>query len=90
MDEKLRDYIRILVSEILEENRPAAQQLVRQDHGKRSIKKKDADEDEELEEFSGVGAIQGFTLPLGMSPDSPIMGSNKRKKNPKRKNPSWS
>jgi hypothetical protein len=90
MDEKLRDYIRILVSEILEENRPAAQQLVRQDHGKRSIKKKEADEDEELEEFSGVGAIQGFTLPLGMSPDSPIMGSKKRKKNPKRKNPSWS
>jgi len=90
MDEKLRSYIKLLIAEILEENRPAAQQLVRQDHGKRSLKKKDAEEDEEIQEFSGVGAIQGFTLPLGMSPDSPIRGSKKRKKNPKRNNPSWS
>jgi len=88
MNEEFRNYIRLLVFEILEENRPAAQQLVKRDPGKRSILKKN--EDEELEEFSGVGAIQGFSLPLGMSPDMPIAASKKRKKNAKRKKPGWS
>lgn len=87
MSDEFRDYIRLLLSEILAENRPAAQQLVKRDPGKRSLQK---DEDEELEEFSGVGAIQGFALPLGMSPDMPISGSKKRKKYNKRKKPGWS
>ena len=46
-------------------------------------------EDKELDEFSGVGAIAGFSLPLGMSPDLPVPGSKSRKKSKKRKNPSW-
>lgn len=87
MSDEFRDYIRLLLSEILAENRPAAQQLVKRDPGKRSLQK---DEDEELDEFSGVGAIQGFALPLGMSPDMPISGSKKRKKYKKRKKPGWS
>jgi hypothetical protein len=89
MNDELRNIIKALIFEILEENRPAASQLVRRDNGKRSLKKKDSEEDE-LEEFSGVGAIQGFSLPLGMSPDMPIKGSKSRKKAPKRKKPSWS
>ena len=28
-------------------------------------------EEEELDEFSGTGAVAGFSLPLGMSPTSP-------------------
>lgn len=87
MSDEFRDYIRLLLSEILAENRPAAQQLVKRDPGKRSLQK---DEDEELDEFSGVGAIQGFALPLGMSPDMPISRSKKRKKYNKRKKPGWS
>jgi len=87
MSDEFRDYIRLLLSEILAENRPAAQQLVKRDPGKRSLQK---DEDEELDEFSGVGAIQGVALPLGMSPDMPISGSKKRKKYKKRKKPGWS
>ena len=31
--------------------------------------KNDKDEVEDVNEFSGVGAISGYTAPLGMSPD---------------------
>lgn len=31
----------------------------------------DAGSDEELDEFSGAGAVAGYTLPLGMRPSGP-------------------
>jgi hypothetical protein len=93
MDSSFRDYIRLIIQEILSENPRTASQLVSASK-KSDIKskhKEDEDLEKEIEEFSSVagGSIQGFTLPLGMSPDMPITGSKKRKKNPKRKNPSW-
>ena len=82
MNNEFRDYIKMLVSEIIEENRPAASQLVRQDGGK-SLRNKDKEEDEELDEFSagGVAGSPGaqLVLPLGKSP-----------KGVKRKKPGWS
>ena len=74
MDQSLRHYVRILLQEILDE-----------------MKDEIHEDEEKLKEFSavGAGAIQGVQLPLGMSPDQPIMGSRKRKKPKKRKKPSW-
>jgi len=90
MNKEFREYIRMMISEIMEENSlPTASQLVSPDNGEKKMDKdKDSEEDEELDEFSGVGAIAGFSLPLGMSPDLPVPGSKSRKKS-KRKNPSW-
>ena len=79
----------MMISEIMEENSlPTASQLVSLNKGEAPLDK-DSEEDEELDEFSGVGAIAGFSLPLGMSPDLPVPGSKSRKKSKKRKNPSW-
>ena len=81
----------MMISEIMEENSlPTASQLVSPYNGEKKMDEdKDSEEDEELDEFSGVGAIAGFSLPLGMSPDLPVPGSRSRKKSKKRKNPSW-
>jgi hypothetical protein len=91
MNKEFREYIRMLISEIMEESSlPTASQLVSPDSGEAQLDKdKDSEENEELDEFSGVGAIAGFSLPLGMSPDLPVPGSTSRKKSKKRKNPSW-
>ena len=91
MNKEFREYIRMMISEIMEENSlPTASQLVSPDNGEAPLDKdKDLEEDKELDEFSGVGAIAGFSLPLGMSPDLPVPGSRSRKKSKKRKNPSW-
>jgi len=89
MNKEFREYIRMMISEIMEENSlPTASQLVSPDNGEKKMDK-DSEEDEELDEFSGAGAIAGFSLPLGMSPDLPVPGSRSRKKSKKRKNPSW-
>jgi hypothetical protein len=91
MNKEFREYIRMMISEIMEENSlPTASQLVSLNKGEAPLDKdKDLEEDKELDEFSGVGAIAGFSLPLGMSPDLPVPGSRSRKKSKKRKNPSW-
>ncbi len=90
MKEQLRHYIRIILDEIISENPRVASQLVAEPRNKNAKPVHDEEDlEKEIEEFSGVGAIQGFALPLGMSPDTPIAGSKKRKKSPKRKNPSW-
>ena len=86
MNKEFRDYIRMLVSEVLAENTSVSSRLVSSEETK---KDSEMDEEDKLDEFSGVGAIAGYALPLGMTPDFPISGSKKRKKNPKRKNPSW-
>jgi hypothetical protein len=81
----------MMISEIMEENSlPTASQLVSPDNGEKKMDKdKGPEEDKELDEFSGVGAIAGFSLPLGMSPDLPVPGLKSFKKSKKRKNPSW-
>ena len=86
MNKEFREYIRMMISEIMEENSlPTASQLVSLNKGEAPLDKdKDKDsEDKELDEFSGVGAIAGFSLPLGMSPDLPVTGSKSRKKSKK-------
>jgi hypothetical protein len=93
MNKEFRTYIRMLISEIVKENNlPTASQLVSSDKDKGESSQDDEDDLENecgLEEFSGAGAIAGFSLPLGMSPDQPVAGSKTRKKNKKRKSPSW-
>jgi hypothetical protein len=91
MNKEFREYIRMMISEIMEENSlPTASQLVSpaNNEGEEQLDK-DSDESKELDEFSGDGAIANFSLPLGMSPDLPVPGSRSRKKSKKRKNPSW-
>lgn len=41
---------------------------------------RDADEGESVQEFSGVGAIAGYSGPLGMDPDKLGRKKNARKK----------
>lgn len=78
----------MMISEIMEENSlPTASQLVSPDNGEKKMDK-DSEKNQELDEFSGVGAIAGFSLPLGMSLDLPVPGSKSLKKSKKRKNPS--
>ena len=90
MNKEFREYIRMMISEIMEENSlPIASQLVSLNNGEAPLDEDKDSEDKELDEFSGVGAIAGFSLPLGMSPDLPVPGSKSRKKSKKRKNPSW-
>ena len=93
MNNEFRTYIRMLISEIMEENSlPTASQLITPDDDKDEASQDDKDKlanEYGLDEFSGVGAIAGLSLPLGMSPDQPVPGSKTRKKNKKRKSPSW-
>jgi len=90
MNKEFREYIRMMISEIMEENSlPTASQLVSPANSKGEEQlDEDSDENEELDEFSG-GGVGGPSLPLGMSPDLPVPGSRSRKKSKKRKNPSW-
>lgn len=81
----------MILDEVLSENPGVSSQLVSDQNLKKSKEDSEEDSENEIAEFSSVGggSIQGFSLPLGMNPDSPILGSKKRKKNPKRKKPSW-
>lgn len=91
MNKEFREYIRMIIAEVLAENPRVPSQLVSPDDGEKKKEKADdseKDEEDELDEFSGVGAIAGYTLPLGMAPNFPIAGSTKRKTG-KRKKPSW-
>ena len=75
----------MLISEIMEENSlPTASQLITPDDDQDKLANEYG-----LDEFSGVGAIAGLSLPLGMSPDQPVPGSKTRKKNKKRKDSGW-
>ena len=70
----LREYIKSILLE-MQRNSHVSNQTP-------GTKKPGEKEEEELEEFSTAagGSIQGFALPLGMSPDDPILGTKKRKK----------
>jgi len=79
MNKEFREYIRMMISEIMEENSlPTASQLVSPDNGEAPL---DKDEDSEVEEMSTVagslGNGGGLTAPLGMS-----VGPRSKKKNP--------
>lgn len=88
MNKELREYIRMLIAEVLAENpRVSTSQLV-PDEGTKNKPDSEKDEEDELEEFSGVGAIAGYTLPLGMPPSFPVSGTKKRVRH-KRKKPGW-
>jgi len=93
MNNEFRTYIRMLISEIMEENSlPTASQLISPDDDKDKSSQDETDKlanEYGLDEFSGAGAIAGFSLPLGMSPDQPVPGSKTRKKNKKRKDSGW-
>ena len=92
MNSEFRTYFRMLISEIMEENSlPTTSQLITpNDANKAELPLDDLENESDLKEFSGTGAIAGFSLPLGMSPDQPVPGSKTRKKNKKRKSPDWS
>jgi hypothetical protein len=80
----LRSYIRNF---LLENNPAAAKQLISPDSvssGGGDKESKDdeedkKDEDLEINEFSGVGAVAGFSAPLGMGSED-MQGYKKRKK----------
>ena len=83
MNKEFREYIRMMISEIMEENSlPTASQLVSLNNGEAPLDEDKDSEDKELDEFSGVD-VAGFSLPLGMSPDLPVPGSKSRKKSKK-------
>lgn len=54
--------------------RPAPNQLLSPEQADEDSGKEEAGE---IDEFSGVGAIAGYTAPLGMDPDSPKVGRRK-------------
>ena len=87
MNETLRTSIRILIKEILSEMSSDISQLMSSKNPYDEDKCEDSKS--ELDEFSGAGAIAGFSLPLGTSPDQPVIGSLLRKKNKKRKKSSY-
>jgi hypothetical protein len=73
-------YIRMVMEDV---TRPAPNQLLSpeqadEDSGKEGCAEK------EIDEFSGAGAIAGYTAPLGMDPDSPKVG-RKRERSGKRR-----
>jgi len=94
MNALLRKYIREALLEV-QVNPAVANQLPGTskpgEKTKNKDKEKDTDKDEcpnELEEFSGAGAIAGFTAPLGyMGMDAEGPGARGERR--KRKKPSW-
>ena len=80
----LEEFIKMIVSENPLARVPT-QLLPPETSGQKSGHKRNKEvevhEEENLEEFSGVGAIAGYTLPLGMNPDA----AGRRKNRPRRK-----
>lgn len=73
MSKLLADYIKLAVAEAARAGVPQ-QLLSDQESGTRAEEMGD----EKMDEFSGVGAIAGYTAPLGASPDD--MGRRKNAK----------
>ena len=71
----MNDILRRYIIEVVKETK----QLVDEDD--------DASESSEMSEFSGVGAIAGFTAPLGLSGQD-LEGPNVKERK-KRKKPTW-
>ena len=86
MSALLRRYIREILSEA--DVNPAVGNQLPGTPKPGEEKDKDKDEVEELEEFSGAGAIAGFTAPLGLSGQD-VEGPGSRGERKKRKKPGW-
>jgi hypothetical protein len=67
----LKEFVRLALREATPLARVPNQLLSIDDEGKEDV------EDEEVCEFSGVGAVAGYALPLGMNPDSAGRGKNR-------------
>jgi len=94
MNALLRKYIREALLEV-QANPAVANQLPGTSKSGKKTKNIDADKDKdkdespnELEEFSGAGAIAGFTAPLGYT-GMDVEGPGARGERRKRKKPSW-
>jgi len=70
--ELLVRYLRLAIDESRNANVPT--QLIEPD----SVDDNDKRNLDQVDEFSGVGAVAGYTAPLGMSPDK--LGRKKNKK----------
>ena len=86
MNALLRKYIREIVLEIKTNPSVANQLPGTPKPGEKE--NKEEDEVEELDEFSGAGAIAGFTAPLGLSGQD-VEGPGSRGERKKRKKPGW-
>lgn len=72
----LEEFIRLILVENPDARVPT--QLLSPDEVKGDKEGKDHDvENQGIEEFSGAGAIAGYTLPLGMNPDAAGRRKNK-------------
>lgn len=88
MNVLLRRYIRSILLEIQGSARVPNQMPGTKKPGEEDKQKDKEDEVEELDEFSGAGAIAGFAAPLGytgMDAEGPGAKGERRK----RKKPSW-
>lgn len=79
----LRQYIETVVAESPLARVPTQLLPPEDSSGRGKSKKRKDKEGDEVKEFSGsgAGAVAGYTLPLGMSPDA----AGRRKNRPKRK-----
>lgn len=88
MNVLLRRYIRSILLEIQDNARVPNQMPGTKKPGEEDKQKDKEDEVEELDEFSGAGAIAGFAAPLGytgMDAEGPGAKGERRK----RKSPGW-
>jgi len=73
MDEKLlRSFIRMMLSEV--RGKPRVADQLKNPNGTPESGEDDTDDEQEVAEFSGAGAVAGMTLPLGMK----TLGKKKR------------
>ena len=76
----LKQYIMMLVAEARNANVPNQLLAPNGNSEEESVDgQEDMEEDDGLKEFSAVGAIAGYTAPLGMSGDALGRKKNKRK-----------
>lgn len=88
MNVLLRRYIRSILLEIQDNARVPNQMPGTKKPGEEDKQKDKEDEVEELDEFSGAGAIAGFAAPLGYT-SMDAEGPGARGERRKRKKPDW-
>ena len=78
MSNLLVRYIKLMIAEALDARVP--QQLVKADSEKDNEQNDTKKVDQDVNEFSGVGSIVGYSAPLGADPKLIGRKNNKRKK----------
>lgn len=63
--------LRLMIMEAIEEMRRCSECGAMYEVGEGHTCSMDEAHDEELDEFSGAGAVAGYTMPLGMRPPGP-------------------